>query len=196
MEAEVQDSSGKRNSKIFSIPNLLSSFRIVLAVIIPIIYYGDIVSQKMIWLVVVILISALTDFLDGKIARKYNMVSELGKILDPIADKLTQAVLLICMLTKSVIVRYIFLVFVIKEVIQGLTGLIVIKTSGENHGAKWYGKVSTAVFYVAVVILFFIPNLPGIVVNGLLLISTFLMLFAFGMYMREFVHIMNRCNKK
>lgn len=85
---------------ILTIPNALSMFRIILAVLIPFIYYKPDFEQKIPCLLTIVVISGLTDFLDGKIARRFHMISELGKILDPIADKVTQAVLLICLLSK------------------------------------------------------------------------------------------------
>ena len=75
---------------IFTIPNLLSVFRMVLAVVMLWVFYSPEVKEKVTAIIIILLISGLTDFLDGKIARKFHMVSELGKIIDPIADKLTQ----------------------------------------------------------------------------------------------------------
>ena len=82
---------------IFTIPNILSAFRIILAFVFLIIFYQSGFSGKKNLLTCIILLSAITDFLDGKIARKFNMVSELGKILDPVADKVTQGILILCL---------------------------------------------------------------------------------------------------
>ena len=85
---------------IFTIPNILSSFRVILAFVFLTIFYQSDLDNKERYSIAIILISALTDFLDGKIARKFNMVSELGKILDPIVDKITQGVLIPCLMKK------------------------------------------------------------------------------------------------
>ena len=89
---------GKRLQKkeIFTIPNLLSLFRLCL---IPLIVYEYCSVQNTTLAVLFIALSALTDVLDGKIARRFNMVSDVGKVLDPIADKLTQAALIICLIS-------------------------------------------------------------------------------------------------
>ena len=100
---------------IFTIPNLLSVFRMVLAVVMLWVFYSPEVKEKETAIIIILLISGLTDFLDGKIARKFHMVSELGKIIDPIADKLTQGLLLICFMSRYEAMKIVFVLFLIKE---------------------------------------------------------------------------------
>lgn len=177
---------------ILTIPNVLSLFRIILAVLIPVIYYKPEFEQKIPCLIAIIVISGLTDFLDGKIARRFNMISELGKILDPIADKITQAVLLICLLSKFKWIKIILVLFFVKEIFQGLLGLCVVVKTKENEGAKWYGKVNTAVFYLVVLLLIFIPDMSAAVANTLLCISAGFMLLAFCMYLKYFWQVLKK----
>ena len=133
--------------QIFTIPNLLSTFRIVLAFVFLAAFYQSGASGRSNLLTAIILLSALTDFLDGKIARKFNMVSELGKILDPIADKITQGVLILCLMKEYSLLKWLFLLFAVKEAFMGIVGVKVLKKTQENKGAMWYGKVCTAFFY-------------------------------------------------
>ena len=112
---------------IFTIPNILSSFRVILAFVFLTIFYQSDLDNKERYSTAIILISALTDFLDGKIARKFNMVSELGKILDPIADKITQGVLILCLMKKYPLLRWLFLLFTVKEAFMGIVGAKVLK---------------------------------------------------------------------
>ncbi len=177
---------------ILTIPNVLSLFRVILAVLIPVIYYKPEFEQKIPCLIAIIVISGLTDFLDGKIARRFNMISELGKILDPIADKITQAVLLICLLSKFKWIKIILVLFFVKEISQGLLGLCVVVKTKENEGAKWYGKVNTAVFYLVVLLLIFIPDMPDFMANTLLCISGGFMLLAFCMYLKYFRELLKK----
>lgn len=177
---------------ILTIPNALSMFRIILAVLIPFIYYKPDFEQKIPCLLTIVVISGLTDFLDGKIARRFHMISELGKILDPIADKVTQAVLLICLLSKFKWIKIILVLFFVKEICQGLLGLCVVMKTKENEGAKWYGKVNTAVFYLVVLLLIFIPEMPSAVANTLLCISAGFMLLAFCMYLKYFRQLLKK----
>jgi cardiolipin synthase len=134
----------------------------------------------------ILILSAITDWLDGRIARKFHMVSELGKLLDPIADKLTQGILLICLLMQYRIAKYVLLLFLIKESYMGIVGLKTIKETGKNEGAMWYGKVSTAVFYTVMVILTLFPQMPHYIGEYLLIGCGGFMLLAFILYSRRF----------
>ena len=86
-----------RNKNIFTIPNILSMFRLLL---LPVIVYMYMNQKDYVLTGILLLISGLTDLLDGYIARTFNMMSDLGKILDPVADKATQAVVLLCLMTR------------------------------------------------------------------------------------------------
>lgn len=184
--------NGKKD--IFTIPNILSAFRIVLAGLLLWIFYNPAVKEKRYFLTFILLISALTDFLDGKIARKFHMVSELGKVLDPIADKITQGVLIICLLSEYAALKPVFLLFIIKESYMAVAGLKVISETNQNEGAMWYGKVNTAVFYTVMLLLIFLPNLSKKTANLLIAASGACMLFSFIMYGRKYACLMK--NKK
>ncbi len=179
------------NSKkdIFTIPNALSLFRFILAGVFLWMYYASEIENKRYWLTGVLLLSAVTDFLDGKIARRWNMVSEIGKILDPIADKLTQCVLIVCLLSEYPLLRAVFALFLVKEILVAAAGYKVLEKT-EHDGAMWYGKVNTAVFYAVMVILIFIPWIPYSLANVLIAVSGCFMLLAFVMYIRKFSRIL------
>ena len=97
-------------------------------------------------------LSGLSDFLDGKIARKFNMVSNLGKILDPIADKLSQMAIVIILIIKfwnnDGIVKYIFFLFIFKELVMIIGGAVLLSKGMRPTAAEVWGKVATVVFYV------------------------------------------------
>jgi cardiolipin synthase len=177
----------EKNYKIFTIPNLLSIFRLVLALLFGSIWfgYGGRTESREI-LTVILIISGITDFLDGFIARKFNMVSELGKLLDPIADKVTQGVLLICFFSEYKLVKYVLLLFLVKECTMAAMGTKTMINTGVNDGARWYGKVSTAVFYIVMVVLFLFPGIPETTANTLILCSGACMLLALIMYLRHY----------
>ena len=134
-----------RSHKILTIPNLLSAFRLVLAGVFAYIYWNAKDQQDYNLAVGVLVLSGLTDFADGKIARRFHMISELGKVLDPIADKLTQAVVACCLAKHYGPMKLLFLVLVIKEMTQGIYGAYAVKKAGKNDGAMWCGKVTTPV---------------------------------------------------
>ena len=142
---------------ILTIPNGLSLFRILL---IPLFVWLYVKAQAFYAAVAVVALSGLTDFADGYIARHFNMVSDVGKVLDPVADKLTQAALLICLASRWSILYWVFALFCLKELLQGLLGYAAIQVTGEVQYAHWYGKVSTGVFYGVMLLLLLFPAIP------------------------------------
>lgn len=127
-------------NKIFTIPNILSFFRICL---IPVFIWLYCVKKDYIGTGVILVVSGVTDMADGFIARHFNMVSDLGKILDPIADKLTQGVVLFCLLTRFSLMLVPLSLLIVKEIFMGITGWLIIKNTGKVYGADWHGKVAT-----------------------------------------------------
>lgn len=130
--------------RIFTIPNLLSSIRILL---IPLFLWFYLAKDDVTATVVLLALSALTDMLDGFIARHFDCVSDLGKALDPVADKLTQLAMLICLLFRFPRMIILIIVLCVKEVFVGSTQLLVIHRTEEVLGADWHGKVTTILLY-------------------------------------------------
>lgn len=95
----------------------------------------------------VLILSGLTDLADGYIARRFNMTSDLGKALDPVADKLTQAAMMLCLLTRFRLMLIPLSIIVIKELVTGVFSLVVIKKTGRVMSADWHGKLTTLLLY-------------------------------------------------
>lgn len=186
----------EKNYKILTIPNILSFIRLILVGLFFVLYSDKGSNKDNMWAIIVLILSGITDFLDGKIARRFNMVSELGKILDPIADKATEAVIAICLMKRYKILIYLLILFVIKETFMSVCGLIVIRKTGENNGAKWYGKVSTFTFYIVMITLLIIRHIPLALANTMIIICMFLMALAFVMYARLYYQILKRHKSK
>ena len=186
----------EKNYKILTIPNILSFIRLILVGLFFVLYSDKGSNKDNMWAIIVLILSGITDFLDGKIARRFNMVSELGKILDPIADKATEAVIAICLMKRYKILIYLLILFVIKETFMSVCGLIVIRKTGENNGAKWYGKVSTFTFYIVMITLLIIRHIPLALANTMIIICMFLMTLAFVMYARLYYQILKRHKSK
>lgn len=175
--------------EMLTIPNLLSCFRLVLAVLfLGIAMRGGVRANQMI-LTVILIVSGITDLLDGKIARRFHMVSEVGKLIDPVADKVTQGVLLLCLLSEYDLMKWVFLLFVIKESYMVVAGTKTIVKNHENEGAKWYGKVSTVVFYVVMAILLVFQDIPEKTADFLIGVSGVCMLLALLLYAWQY-HVM------
>ena len=131
-----------------TIPNWMCFVRIALIPVFAVLF----IKEYYLWAVITMIVAALTDVFDGKIARKYNMVSNLGKILDPIADKLSQMAIVVILIIKfwqnDGIVKYIFFLFIIKELIMIIGGGILLSKGMRPTAAEVWGKAATVVFYV------------------------------------------------
>ena len=135
-----------KQNKVFTIPNLLSLFRLLLIPVIVWLYRRE---QNHFLALLVLMLSGATDLADGYIARKWDLVSDLGKALDPIADKLTQIATLWCLLERFPHMCLPLAVLTVKEVFTGTMSLYAVKKSGQVIGADWHGKVCTAFLYGA-----------------------------------------------
>ena len=133
-----------------TIPNWLSFIRIAL---IPVFAVLFVQGHQLV--AVIVMICALTDLFDGKIARKFNQVSNLGKILDPIADKLSQMAIVIVLLYTywENPIKYLFFFFIVKEVLMLLGGALLLSKGMRPTAAEIWGKVATNVFYIAMIII-------------------------------------------
>lgn len=145
-----------RKEQVFTIPNLLSLLRLLM---IPVIIWLYCEKENAVAAAAMILVSGLTDVTDGMIARRFHLVSDLGKLLDPVADKLTQGALIFCLIYKYEWMLWLFIIFTVKEIIMGISGLIVIKKTNVVNSAQWFGKLSTLVLYAVLLLLFLFPNI-------------------------------------
>lgn len=168
--------------KIFTIPNIISFFRLLL---IPVIVYSYVFLDNNILALGLIILSGLTDVIDGKIARKFNMVSDLGKILDPVADKLTQIAVIACLVFKYKIMLLVVIILTIKEIALAITGLLTISSAKKVYSAEWHGKLCTVIIYSTMFLLLLIPNLPYLLVKTLAFICIVMMIISTCLYLRE-----------
>ena len=175
------------SKKIFTIPNILSAFRICL---IPVFMYLYIKQHDYKMTCAVLLISGLSDTLDGFIARHFNMISDLGKALDPIADKLTQFAMLMCLVSRFPMMLIPLLVLVVKELFCGLTSLMVIKKTGVVLPANWHGKLTTFLLYAMMCLHLVWINIPASVSYVTITVCTAVMLMSFVLYIMRNVHAM------
>ncbi len=165
-----------------TIPNILSFFRIVL--IVPFVYFF--LEKNYVLAAVMLILSGLSDACDGFIARKFNQVTELGKMLDPIADKLTLIAIMVCITIFSPIVLPVMIVLILKDVIMIIGGSRLVKTGIAPPAAKWYGKLGTFMFYVSVCLIVFLKaafNYENDILSVTLLsITSVIMIFALIKY--------------
>ena len=150
---------------IFSIPNMLSLFRILLIPVYIAIYCNANQPDDYYLAAMILAVSCMTDLVDGKIARQYDMVTTLGKILDPVADKATQFTLIVCLATRYPVLWNLFALFIVKECFQLIAGGISLKQGRMLKGALLSGKVSTTVLFVSLIILMLPLSDPKVVLS-------------------------------
>ena len=141
----------------WTIPNILSYIRLA---IIPLIIWTYCVQQSYYLAAAMVTLSAATDVVDGWIARHFNMITDWGKIIDPIADKLTQITIAICLAWKFVPMRYLLVLLVLKEVYMGIIGMVFIHKTDTVEGSFWIGKLTTVLFFCCAMVLLLFPGLP------------------------------------
>lgn len=169
--------------EIFSIPNLMGYFRLLLVPVYLVLYFRATDAHGYLTAAAVLAVSALTDMFDGKIARRFHMVTELGKILDPIADKVTHGAVALSLTFRFPLMRYVFLLFVVKEAFMGFMGLYMIKRRGTHmDGAQWYGKLCTAVLFLLLLILLLDVNISWFMAGVLCILCIAVMLFSLCCY--------------
>ncbi len=181
----------KYKKAIFTIPNILSFFRLCLIPVIVWLYCG---AKDYPLAGYILILSGLTDIVDGFIARRFHMISDVGKILDPIADKLTQGAVLICLMIRYPGIIWPFSLMVVKEAFMIISGLLVINRTGIVTGAKWHGKLATVMLYATMLLHVFWSDIPATISNVSLIASTVIIAVSFLLYGRD--NILALQNKK
>ena len=174
----------KNNLKkeIFAIPNILCYFRILLIPVFAVLY----LSSDYYMAAIVLGVAAITDKFDGTIARKFNMVTSLGKIIDPFADKLMQFVVALCLATTYPLMIILAAGLFIKEMYMGVKGLLNLRSGIRIYSALWFGKMCTVVLFISMIILVMLPAEEVGIANALIVINLSFMLFSLVMYMMAF----------
>ena len=169
--------------EIWTIPNLLSLFRLALIPVYIFIYLNANSNSDYYIAAGILAVSCLTDLIDGKIARYLHMISKVGKILDPLADKLTQFSLILCLTMKYPILWYLVALFVVKESYQLIAGGINLKKGIMLKGALITGKICTTILFVSLIIMVMFPNLTKDTVSVIFVIDMIFMLISFTDYL-------------
>jgi cardiolipin synthase len=172
--------------ELLTIPNMLSLFRLVLIPVYILIYSRASEPADYFIAAAILAVSCLTDLVDGKIARHFNMISHVGKVLDPLADKATQFALIICLAVRYPILKAVIVLFVIKESFQLIAGLFTLKKGKMLSGARITGKISTTVLFVSLILMVLMPELDPRTVHILAIIDFAVLLISFADYFRVY----------
>lgn len=168
--------------EIFTIPNLLSLFRLLLIPVYVSVYLNATESDQFILAGAILAISCLTDMVDGKIARKYKMITTLGKVLDPLADKLTQLALTICLSIKYPVLYPVLGLFVVKELFQLVLGVVFLRKGKMLPGALMAGKICTTILFISLIALVLIPDMNAVAVQVIAMVDAMFLTISFVSY--------------
>lgn len=135
--------------KAKNIPNLLSAFRILLVFAFVILFYLD-YPRHLIGALCVFLCAGVSDMVDGYLARRNNWVSDLGKLLDPFADKLMQCTVLVCLATKQLIPVWLLVCYTVKELAMICGSFFLLRRHDVVTSSSWCGKIAVCIFYVGI----------------------------------------------
>ncbi len=180
--------------EICTVPNLLSALRLCLAIVFLGIFERYGVGEYRTVLALSIVAAAATDVLDGQIARSFDSVSRVGRILDPVADKAMQGVMLAYLVSRYPLAKLVLILFVIKECYMTVTGWKVLMETKETIEVQWHGKLNTVVTYVVVLNLLVGPRIPYSTCNVLIGACAVCMAMSFGMYATQFREMLERQN--
>ena len=173
--------------EILTIPNLLSLFRLGLIPVYVRIYLRAREPIQFYVAGMIMAVSCLTDLVDGKIARHFNMVSTLGKILDPLADKITQLSLTICLSLKYPVLNPVLALFVTKELIQLAMGAIYLYRGKMLVGALMAGKICTTVLFTSLTALVLFPGMPDAVVKAIAMTDSIFLMISLVHYLIAYI---------
>ncbi len=178
--------------EILTIPNLLSLFRLVLIPVYVAIYLNARTNTDYFLAAAILAVSCLTDLIDGKIARHFNMISTLGKILDPLADKATQFTLILCLALEYPVLWYLVALFVVKESFQLIAGGINLRKGIMLKGALISGKICTTVLFLSLILMVLLPDLSETVVFWIVMADIVFMLISFVDYVLTYLRKSSR----
>ena len=167
---------------LFTIPNMLSCFRIVLIPVYISIYLNAQGTRDYFLAGSILAVSCLTDMVDGQIARQFNMISNVGKVLDPVADKLTQLALTLSLSVKYPALRFVLILFLTKELFQTLAMIIMYYRGKVLPGAILPGKICTIVLFSSFIFMVLNPNLSNRIINWITVADTVVLTYSFIAY--------------
>ncbi len=174
--------------EVFTIPNLLSMFRLILIPVYIIIYLRAQEAKDYYIAGGILAVSCLTDMIDGQIARRFNMITNFGKFLDPLADKLTQFSLILCLALRYNFLWYVVGLFCAKEIFQlAAGGCRLLKKKVMLKGALFSGKICTTFLFISLLMLVLFPTIPELYVKIIAIVDSVFLLIAFADYVITYI---------
>lgn len=189
-KARIEHAQQADTHRILTVPNLLSFFRILLIPVIICLYF----KEQYWWAFGLLVLSGATDVVDGWIARTFHVVSDFGKAIDPVADKLTQIALLLCLMPMKY--WWMVAVLITKEASIGILTLIALRRTHSVYSAGWYGKICTVVIYLSMFVLILWRDADPTFVLVDAIVCSALIALAFVLYLIRYTAILRGAGKK
>jgi cardiolipin synthase len=189
-KARIEHAQQADTHRILTVPNLLSFFRILLIPVIICLYF----KEQYWWAFGLLVLSGATDVVDGWIARTFHVVSDFGKAIDPVADKLTQIALLLCLMPMKY--WWMVAILITKEASIGILTLIALRRTHSVYSAGWYGKICTVVIYLSMFVLILWRDADPTFVLVDAIVCSALIALAFVLYLIRYTAILRGTGKK
>ena len=174
-----------------NVPNLLSLLRLSMVPVFAAVFFLPYPSARS-WAAGVYALAFVTDIADGWIARHFHQVTRLGRILDPLADKLMTFTVIVCITAAGIIPLWAVVVFFLKEAAMGVGALSMYHKTEDVIPSNWLGKVSTGVFFVVCAALVLFPGIPSSWATGLITLALVLTILAFVSYLLQYLSLTGR----
>jgi len=176
------------------VPNIISIFRICLVPVFIIVYFTE-DSDIRIYAISIYVLATFSDFLDGYLARRFKASTNLGKLLDPLGDKLMTIAVMVCITIDGIIPIWAVLIAGLKEILMAIGGFVVHKVAQvEIPASNLIGKTSTVVFFLVCVALMFFRNIPRDAAIAMISAAIALMFVAFTSYAVTYITVMKSRN--
>ena len=189
-KARIEHAQQADTHRILTVPNLLSFFRILLIPVIICLHF----KEQYWWAFGLLVLSGATDVVDGWIARTFHVVSDFGKAIDPVADKLTQIALLLCLMPMKY--WWMVAILITKEASIGILTLIALRRTHSVYSAGWYGKICTVVIYLSMFVLILWRDADPTFVLVDAIVCSALIALAFVLYLIRYTAILRGAGKK
>lgn len=177
-----------------NVPNLLSLIRLLLVPIFVAVFFSGLPYAGLL-AAAIFLVAFFTDIADGYIARKYDLVTKLGRILDPLADKLMKAAAAVCLTIRGDIPLWVILILLCKELIMLIGGAVLLRATKDVPSANWFGKCAEGYLVVLIFLLILFP-IPEKIRLALWCVSLALELLALGIYAARTVKLLRDHRKE
>ena len=178
-QAARQETGDIPVDRIWTVPNVMSFFRLLL---IPVIMWVYLAKKDYVLVAVLLVVSGITDVADGFIARHFNQVSNLGKMLDPVADKFTEGILMILLALRYPLFWADVAIFAVGAFLMSFWGIRAINRSHLVNAAHWYGKITTVFLYASIFTLLLWEKIPKAAANAIIVICGLLVIGNVTMY--------------